>query len=122
MLKNQMESYVRIGGRGLKNLTCPYMGIGGSKIAKIILTLLMNGPLLGSGFEPELSTLRPYVLTQENCLIQVRIYFMLLILLLMMKIIIIIININSSALSSCNTFEHKMTWHERVLNHVTSIL
>ena len=38
MLKNEMESYVRIGGRGLKNLTYPYMGIGGSKIAKIILT------------------------------------------------------------------------------------
>ena len=32
-----MESYVRIGGRDLKNLTYPYMGVGGSKIAKIIL-------------------------------------------------------------------------------------
>ena len=29
MLKNEMESYVRIGGRGLKNLTYPYMGVGG---------------------------------------------------------------------------------------------
>ena len=26
-----MESYVRIGGRGLKNLTYPYMGVGGMK-------------------------------------------------------------------------------------------
>ena len=34
-----MESYVRIGGRGLKNLTYPYMGVGvRSKIAIIILT------------------------------------------------------------------------------------
>ena len=33
MLKDEMESYVRIGGRGLKNLT--YMGVGGEpKIAK----------------------------------------------------------------------------------------
>ena len=31
MLKNKMESYVRIGGRGLKNLTYPYMGVGGVK-------------------------------------------------------------------------------------------
>ena len=31
MLKNEMESYVRIGGRGLKNLTYPYMGAGGIK-------------------------------------------------------------------------------------------
>ena len=29
MLKNEMESYVRIGGRGLKNLTCAYMGVVG---------------------------------------------------------------------------------------------
>ena len=28
MLKNEMESYVRIGGRGLKNLMYPYMGVG----------------------------------------------------------------------------------------------
>ena len=28
MLKNKMKSYVRIGGRGLKNLTYPYMGGG----------------------------------------------------------------------------------------------
>ena len=27
MLTNEMESYVRIGGRGLKNLTYPYMGV-----------------------------------------------------------------------------------------------
>ena len=27
MLKNEMESYVRIGGRGLKNLMYPYMGV-----------------------------------------------------------------------------------------------
>ena len=38
LLKNEMESYVRIGGRGLKNLTYPYMGVGGVKITKIILT------------------------------------------------------------------------------------
>ena len=31
-----MESYVRIGGKGLKNLKNPYMGVGRSKIAKII--------------------------------------------------------------------------------------
>ena len=42
-----MESYVRLWGRGLKNLTYPYMGVGGgSKIAKIMLTSLMNGPLV----------------------------------------------------------------------------
>ena len=29
MLKNEMEYYVRIRGRGLKNLTYPYMGVGG---------------------------------------------------------------------------------------------
>ena len=46
MLKNEMESYVRIGRRGLKNRRYPYMGVGkGSKIAKISLTQLMNGPL-----------------------------------------------------------------------------
>ena len=40
-----MEFYVRTGGRDLKNLRYPHMGMGGgSKIAKIILTLLMNGP------------------------------------------------------------------------------
>ena len=27
VLKNEMESYVGIGGRGLKNLTYPYMGV-----------------------------------------------------------------------------------------------
>ena len=31
MLKNEMESYVRIGGRGLKNLTYPYRGVGRAK-------------------------------------------------------------------------------------------
>ena len=46
MLKNEIKSYVRIGVRGLKNLTYPYMG-GGLKIAKIILTYLMNGLLDG---------------------------------------------------------------------------
>jgi hypothetical protein len=39
MLKNEIESYVRIGERGLKNLTYTYMWVGeGVKIAKIILT------------------------------------------------------------------------------------
>jgi hypothetical protein len=38
MLKNEMQSYEKIGGRGLKNLTYPYMRVGGLKIAKIILT------------------------------------------------------------------------------------
>ena len=33
MLKNEMESYVRIWGRGLKNLTYPYMGEGGGYIS-----------------------------------------------------------------------------------------
>ena len=37
MLENEMESYVRTGVRGLKNLTYPYMGVTGVKIAKIIL-------------------------------------------------------------------------------------
>ena len=27
MVKNEMESYVRIGGRGSKNFTYPYMGL-----------------------------------------------------------------------------------------------
>ena len=31
MLKNEMESYLKIGGRGLKNLTYPYMGVRGVK-------------------------------------------------------------------------------------------
>jgi hypothetical protein len=31
MLKNEMESYIRIGGRGLKNLMYPYMRVGESK-------------------------------------------------------------------------------------------
>ena len=31
MLKNEMESYVRIEGRGLKNFMYPYMGVGGVK-------------------------------------------------------------------------------------------
>jgi hypothetical protein len=31
MLKNEMESYIRIGGRGLKNLTHPYMAARGVK-------------------------------------------------------------------------------------------
>ena len=34
MLKNEMESYVRIAGRGLKNLTYPYMEVGGQKWPK----------------------------------------------------------------------------------------
>jgi hypothetical protein len=32
MLKNKMEPYVRIEGRDLKNLTYPYMGVGGKKL------------------------------------------------------------------------------------------
>ena len=35
--EKRMESFVKIGGRGLKNLTYPYMGAGGLKIAKIML-------------------------------------------------------------------------------------
>ena len=31
MLKNELESYLRIRERGLKNLTYPYMGVGGVK-------------------------------------------------------------------------------------------
>jgi hypothetical protein len=31
MLKNEMESYVRIGERALKNLTDPYVEIEGNK-------------------------------------------------------------------------------------------
>jgi hypothetical protein len=38
ILKDEMESYVRIGGRGLKNLKYPYMGVGvGQKLAKLYL-------------------------------------------------------------------------------------
>ena len=38
-LREAMKSSVRVGGRGLKNLTYPYMGVGpGLKIAKIIVT------------------------------------------------------------------------------------
>ena len=45
MLKNEMESYVRITGEELEKSYVPLHGDrGGSKIAKIILTLLMNGP------------------------------------------------------------------------------
>ena len=52
MLKNEIESYIRIGGRGLKNLTySSYMGAGGVKICKIIVTQLMNGPLLHANNE-----------------------------------------------------------------------
>ena len=32
MLKNEMESYVTIGGRGLKNLSYDYMGLGGGGV------------------------------------------------------------------------------------------
>jgi len=38
MLKNEMESYVRIGGEGFEKSYVPYMGLGGSEIDKIILT------------------------------------------------------------------------------------
>ena len=31
MLKNEMESYVRTGRRGLENLTYPYVGVRGVK-------------------------------------------------------------------------------------------
>ena len=31
MLKNEMESYVKVRARGLNNLTYPYMGVGGVK-------------------------------------------------------------------------------------------
>ena len=38
MLENEMESYVRIGRRGLKNLTYPYMGLEvGSKFLNSFL-------------------------------------------------------------------------------------
>jgi hypothetical protein len=39
MLKNEMESYVRIGERGLKNLMYAYMGVGrrGQKLPKSCL-------------------------------------------------------------------------------------
>ena len=32
MLKNEMESYVRAGGGGLKNLSYPYMEVGGEEV------------------------------------------------------------------------------------------
>ena len=44
MLKNEIESYVRIGGRGLKNFTYPYMGVGGVKNCQNHPYVIMNGP------------------------------------------------------------------------------
>ena len=35
-------------GRGLKNFMYPYMGVGGSKMAKIILGSFMNRPLVSA--------------------------------------------------------------------------
>jgi len=46
MLKNKMESYVRIERRGLKNLTYPYMGIGWVKNCQ-------NHPYVNNGTESE---------------------------------------------------------------------
>ena len=46
MLKNEMESYVRIGEEGFKKSYVRLHGGGVAKIAKIMFTLLMNGPLL----------------------------------------------------------------------------
>ena len=37
MLKKEMESYVRIGERGFEKSYIPLLGVGGVKIAKIIL-------------------------------------------------------------------------------------
>ena len=45
MLKNEIESYVRTRGRGLKNLTYSYMGVGGSKIAKNNPYIITEWPL-----------------------------------------------------------------------------
>ena len=45
MLKNEMEPYLRIGGRSLKKITYPYMGVeGGQKLPKSSLSKLMNDP------------------------------------------------------------------------------
>ena len=40
-----MESYVRIGGRGLKNLSYPYMAVEGVKNCQNHPYVIMNGPL-----------------------------------------------------------------------------
>ena len=47
--------------RGLKNLTCLYMEVGGSKITKIILTYLMNGSIYFENILPQ-SDLNPRTL------------------------------------------------------------
>ena len=44
-LKNEMESDVRIGGKGLKNLTYPYMGVGGIKNCKDHPCVINEWPL-----------------------------------------------------------------------------
>ena len=49
MLKNEMESYERIGGRGLKNLTYPYMGEEGVKICQNHLHVINEWPLSTKG-------------------------------------------------------------------------
>ena len=45
-LKNEMESYVRIGGRGLKNLTYPYMVVVGVKNCKHHPYVINESPLM----------------------------------------------------------------------------
>ena len=46
MLKNEMESYIRIRGRGLKNLTYPYMGVGEVKNLKNHPYVINGWPLI----------------------------------------------------------------------------
>ena len=63
-----MESYVRIGGRGLKNLTYSYMGVGGGvknclnhpyvinewPLSTRVTSCLLHGPFLNGLLGPEL--------------------------------------------------------------------
>ena len=46
MLKNEIESYVRIGGKGLKNLTYPYVGVGGIKNCQNHPYLINERPMI----------------------------------------------------------------------------
>ena len=46
MLKYEIESYVRIGEKGLKNLTYPYMGVGGVKYCQNHPYVINKWPLI----------------------------------------------------------------------------
>jgi hypothetical protein len=50
MLKNEMQSYVRIEGRGLKNLMYPYMGVGDVKNCKNHPYIIYEWPLTNAQY------------------------------------------------------------------------